>query len=65
AVAGIEPGVRIVVEGAQNLRPGSTVSLGERGAGKAGEGKGGEGKAGKGGKGGEGKGGKGGEGKAP
>ena len=70
AVAGIEPGVRIVVEGAQNLRPGSTVSLGERGAGKAGEGKGGEGKAGKGGKGGEGKpgegkAGKGGEGKAP
>ena len=51
AVAGIEPGVRIVVEGAQNLRPGSTVSLGERGAGKAGEGKGGEGKGGKGGEG--------------
>ena len=58
AVSGIEPGARIVVEGAQNLRPGSTVSLGERGAGQAGEGKGGEGKGGEG-KGGEGKGGEG------
>lgn len=60
AVTGVEPGARVVVEGAQNLRPGSVVAPGE---GRAG-GKGGEG--GKGGKGGEGgKGGKGGEGKAP
>ncbi len=62
AVTGIPPGARVVVEGAQNLRPGSIVSVGERGAGKGGEGKGGEGKGGEG-KGGEGKG-KAGEGKA-
>jgi RND family efflux transporter MFP subunit len=37
AVTGVEPGARIVVEGAQNLRPGSLVALGD--------GKGGEGKA--------------------
>jgi RND family efflux transporter MFP subunit len=29
AVTGVEPGARVVVEGAQNLRPGSLVSLGE------------------------------------
>jgi len=29
-VTGIEPGTSVVVEGAQNLRPGSLVSLGER-----------------------------------
>ena len=29
-LSGIEPGAKIVVEGAQNLRPGSLVSLGER-----------------------------------
>jgi RND family efflux transporter MFP subunit len=52
AVTGVAPGARVVVEGAQNLRPGSTVSVGERGAGKGGEGKG----EGKGAKGGEGKG---------
>ena len=42
AVTGVEPGERVVVEGAQNLRPGSLVSVGD--------GRGGEGKAGKGGK---------------
>jgi RND family efflux transporter MFP subunit len=51
AVTGVAPGARVVVEGAQNLRPGSTVSVGERGAGKGGEGKGGEGKGAKGGEG--------------
>jgi hypothetical protein len=53
-VTGVEPGARIVVEGAQNLRNGSLVTMGEtrpgdgkaRGVGK-GEGKGeGKGKAG-------------------
>lgn len=29
AVTGVEPGTRVVVEGAQNLRPGSTVAPGE------------------------------------
>ncbi len=38
AVTGVEPGTRIVVEGAQNLRPGSTISSGES---KAASGKGG------------------------
>jgi RND family efflux transporter MFP subunit len=42
AVTGVEPGAKIVVEGAQNLRPGSTVTVGE---GKAPEGAG-KGKAG-------------------
>jgi RND family efflux transporter MFP subunit len=45
AITGVEPGARIVVEGAQNLRPGSVVSVGE---GKAGEGKAGTGGKGKG-----------------
>ncbi len=49
AVTGVEPGARVVVEGAQNLRPGSLVSVGERGAGKGGEGKGGKSGEGKGG----------------
>jgi multidrug efflux pump subunit AcrA (membrane-fusion protein) len=47
-VTGIEPGTKVVVEGAQNLRPGSLVSLGDRAPGterdKAG-GKSGGGKA--------------------
>ena len=34
AVTGVEPGARVVVEGAQNLRPGSLVSLGEARPGK-------------------------------
>lgn len=51
AVTGVAPGARVVVEGAQNLRPGGTVSVGERGAGKGGEGKGGEGGGAKGGQG--------------
>lgn len=38
-VEGIEPGAMVVLEGAQNLRPGSLVSVGEGRAGK-GEGKG-------------------------
>jgi RND family efflux transporter MFP subunit len=42
-VSGVEPGAKVVVEGAQNLRPGSLVSLGDRAPGKGG-GKG-EGKA--------------------
>jgi RND family efflux transporter MFP subunit len=42
AVTGVEPGAKIVVEGAQNLRPGSTVTIGE---GRAPEGAG-KGKAG-------------------
>lgn len=58
AVTGVEPGTRVVVEGAQNLRPGSVVSVGES---RAGEGK--DGKAGKDGK--PGKGGKDGQAKAP
>jgi RND family efflux transporter MFP subunit len=29
AITGVEPGARVVVEGAQNLRPGSVVSVGE------------------------------------
>jgi RND family efflux transporter MFP subunit len=37
AVTGVDPGTKVVVEGAQNLRPGSTVSTGES---KAAEGKG-------------------------
>ncbi len=36
-VTGIEPGTKVVVEGAQNLRPGSLVSLGERTPGTAGD----------------------------
>ncbi|MBK8324651.1 MAG: efflux RND transporter periplasmic adaptor subunit [Betaproteobacteria bacterium] len=43
AITGVDPGARVVVEGAQNLRPGSLVSVGD--------GRGGEGKAGKSGKG--------------
>lgn len=58
AVTGVEPGARVVVEGAQNLRPGSIVTVGE---GRAGEGK--DGKAGRDGK--PGKGGKDGQAKAP
>jgi RND family efflux transporter MFP subunit len=49
AVTGVEPGARVVVEGAQNLRPGSLVSLGEPRPGRM-EGKGearGDGKAAK------------------
>jgi RND family efflux transporter MFP subunit len=47
-VNGLAPGSRIVVEGAQNLRPGSTVQEAQReGAPARGEGKGGEGKKGK------------------
>lgn len=34
AVTGVEPGARVVVEGAQNLRPGGLVSLGETRPGK-------------------------------
>ncbi len=45
-VTGVDPGARVVVEGAQNLRPGSVVTTGESTPGK-GEGKGeGKGKAG-------------------
>jgi RND family efflux transporter MFP subunit len=36
-VTGIEPGTKVVVEGAQNLRPGSLVSLGERAPGTDGD----------------------------
>jgi len=43
-VTGIEPGTKVVLEGAQNLRPGSLVSLGERAPGTEG-GKAGGGKA--------------------
>lgn len=46
AVEGVKPGVRIVVEGAQNLRPGSLVTEAGRsggGGGKAGNGTGGNG----------------------
>ena len=39
AVTGVEPGTTVVVEGAQNLRPGSLVSLGESRPGRT-EGKG-------------------------
>ena len=49
-VTGVDPGARVVVEGAQNLRPGSIVTTGESTPGKGGgkgEGKGeGKGKAG-------------------
>jgi multidrug efflux pump subunit AcrA (membrane-fusion protein) len=34
-VNGVEPGTKVVVEGAQNLRPGSLVSAGETRPGKA------------------------------
>jgi len=44
ALPGIEPGTKVVVEGAQNLRPGSLVSPGERAPGTAGD-KAGGGKA--------------------
>jgi len=50
-VTGVEPGTKVVLEGAQNLRPGSLVSVGEGRAGKGegkGESKGGDAKPGKG-----------------
>jgi RND family efflux transporter MFP subunit len=49
AVTGVAPGTRIVVEGAQNLRPGSLVAVGEGkpAEGQAAETKPGEGKRGK------------------
>jgi len=39
-VEGIEPGTKVVAEGAQNLRPGSTVTTGEGRPGGKGKGKG-------------------------
>lgn len=52
AVSGVEPGARVVVEGAQNLRPGATVAIGDgRGSAPRGDGKGkGKGRDGEGGK---------------
>ena len=44
-VTGVEPGTRVVLEGAQNLRTGSLVSVGD---GKGGKGRSGEAKTGKG-----------------
>jgi multidrug efflux pump subunit AcrA (membrane-fusion protein) len=48
-VEGVEPGAKVVLEGAQNLRSGSLVSVGDGSGGKGeGKGKGGGAKPGKG-----------------